>query len=220
MPASQTVNNYGSSERKPREYKRQRVTVAGVEYDSLAAATRARGLDYQAVRHRLRFGVSADVAFGVEASVGAPRASKDTHLEGRVYKIVHAATGKVYVGRTSVKVGMRWRWHIHRARKAKKVNPLSLRAAILKFGEHAFEVSELATASSLEDAIALEARYIRELNSLAPHGFNLSPGDSAPSPTARKSVTPPAGSMRIGQLAAKAGCDKETVRYYEAEGLL
>ena len=90
---------------------------------------------------------------------------------GRVYKVVHVASGKVYVRRTNAKtLGTRWHWHVHKARHATKLNSAILQAAIREFGEHAFVRSELGTAEHLEDLRALEARYISELNSLAPKG--------------------------------------------------
>lgn len=156
----------------PRVAPRSRpITLAGVTYDTLADASRAHGADYHAVRHRLSSGADVAVAFSLEG------ASKSA-IAGRVYSIVHKATGKTYVGRTTSKVNTRWRWHVHKALSAKNVHPLSLQAAIRQFGEHAFEVSEIATATSFAELMLMEARYIRELATMAPGGFNLSPGDT------------------------------------------
>lgn len=140
---------------------------------------------------------------------------------GRVYKVVHVASGKDYVGRTNAKtLGTRWHWHVHKARHATKLNSAILQAAIREFGEHAFVRSELGTAEHLEDLMALEARYISELNSLAPNGFNLHPGLSRPNAPRARSVVAGAGSFPINKLALQAGCDLQTVRFYERKGLL
>lgn len=89
-----------------------------------------------------------------------------------VYKITHIASGKVYIGQTTGTIANRWKEHC----KGYKQPNSHLHRAITKYGAPAFTVEQLATADTLEELNALEERYIAELGTLSPVGYNLLPG--------------------------------------------
>lgn len=84
-----------------------------------------------------------------------------------VYTITHKQSGKCYVGQTSGLTEERWRKH-----KAAKANT-AIAAAIRKYGVDAFEFSELDLAETIEQLNYKEAFWISQLNTIAPHGYNL-----------------------------------------------
>lgn len=52
----------------------------------------------------------------------------------------------------------------------------ALRSALDKYGRENFEVSQIATASSIDELKELEKEYIKKENSLYPNGYNLTTG--------------------------------------------
>lgn len=91
-----------------------------------------------------------------------------------IYLIKHTESGKSYVGQTIQPLTERVRQHF---KKSAKSCP-ALAAAIKKYGKDAFEVTILATAQTQEELNLLEQKYILELNTVAPGGYNLEYGGS------------------------------------------
>ncbi len=91
---------------------------------------------------------------------------------GIIYLIVNLLNGKRYVGQTTHRLARRWNWHIAHSRDTKrKRSYISL--AIAKYGRENFKIEKLAEAHDAESLTALETKYIQELNTLAPTGYNL-----------------------------------------------
>lgn len=97
-----------------------------------------------------------------------------------VYLATNTVNGMQYVGAT-INFDKRVREHI-RAGVRGKGSKGSLAKAIKKFGEDAFDFVKIDEAKSLLDLSSKEARWIRKMNTRAPHGYNLSPGGYTPSP--------------------------------------
>lgn len=90
-----------------------------------------------------------------------------------VYCITNAITGKKYVGQTRNTLAKRWWWHkLYAARGSSS----AIHGAIRKYGESAFKLSQLDVARSLEELNQKEIFYIKQLNTLAPSGYNLTTG--------------------------------------------
>jgi group I intron endonuclease len=93
---------------------------------------------------------------------------------GCVYLITNTVNGKKYVGQTVQPLDTRWRQH-----QKQSQNKAILQLAIRKHGAAAFTVSMLAEAGSREELNALERRFIEQLGTLAPAGYNLYTGGGA-----------------------------------------
>lgn len=148
----------------------RRVSVGGCEFPSVAAASRAYGVDSILVHQRLRLRWTIEQALGVEARPNG------TRCLGRIYRVTHLATGRSYVGLTKSSLPKRWSEHVKLARSKKKVTVNSLHAAIREHGSEAFSMSLLAEAHTTDDLATLEQHHITTLGTRAPAGFNLRRG--------------------------------------------
>jgi len=104
-----------------------------------------------------------------------------------VYLIEHVATGRRYVGKS---VDVQKRLGRHFSSSTFSHSSSLVHKAIAKYGRSAFRVVVLEDCSSEEEATAREILWIRELNTKAPSGFNLTDGGEgssghAPTPEAR-----------------------------------
>lgn len=92
-----------------------------------------------------------------------------------VYLIRCSATGKGYIGRTSLHyLSSRWAKHVYKARHDDANSPIT--RAIQRYGISAFTRSVLARTKSARQADLLEKRFIEQLKTMAPRGYNLTTG--------------------------------------------
>lgn len=101
-------------------------------------------------------------------------ATADSTPHGRVYLITNSANGKCYVGQTVQPIATRFRQHCQLQAKCR-----ALEAAIRKYGAECFTIAELAAATTQDELNELEARYVHELSTIAPTGYNLREGGGA-----------------------------------------
>ena len=89
---------------------------------------------------------------------------------GIVYRVLCIPSGKSYVGQTIRTLAQRWASH--------KRAPLggAFRNAIEKYGPQSFTQSIIDTALNQEELDEKERHWIRTLNTLSPHGYNLEAG--------------------------------------------
>lgn len=92
-----------------------------------------------------------------------------------VYSITNRRNGKMYIGLTKGLAGARWRNHISSNARGVKACPLVSRA-IDKYGVDAFAFAVIDIAESREQLAHKERFWIKELNTLAPQGYNLTTG--------------------------------------------
>lgn len=111
-------------------------------------------------------------------SMGTPR-----DYIGYIYCITNHLNGKQYVGQTNVSVDSRYNEHIRCAIKTE--SHLLLYRSIRKYGVDNFSVDTIDTvsaesASELKALLnELEIRYIAELNTYMPNGYNMTKGGYA-----------------------------------------
>jgi group I intron endonuclease len=98
-----------------------------------------------------------------------------------VYLVTNRIDGKKYVGKTQKTVQARWADHCGNARNPKKQEYLY--RAIRKHGAENFSVEILAQVSTLEELNSSECRFIAELGTLAPDGYNMTHGGEGVVPT-------------------------------------
>ena len=89
------------------------------------------------------------------------------------YELTCIPTGKKYLGITMFTVPTRWRKHCREA--PRQPNRLICRA-ILKYGPDNFIVRHVASAQTRIDICEVERLLIKQENSLAPNGYNLTTG--------------------------------------------
>jgi group I intron endonuclease len=92
-----------------------------------------------------------------------------------IYKITNKINGKVYIGQTTRALHERWVGHCHHKHKKRS----AVGEAIKVYGKENFTIEEIAQASTREELDQLEIKYIAQLNSLAPNGYNLKTGGSS-----------------------------------------
>jgi group I intron endonuclease len=95
-------------------------------------------------------------------------------MKGFIYKVINSKNDKVYIGQTSRTVRDRWEQHSFPSSKGSL-----LKNAILEIGLEFFSITQLAIVSAntkeeLSDKLCTaEKKYIKENNSVYPHGYNV-----------------------------------------------
>ena len=87
-----------------------------------------------------------------------------------VYLVTNKVNGKQYVGQTIRPLLERWRDHC----RLDKGN--YFHRAIQKYGSDNFEIRVIDTATSGEELDEKEIYWIKKLDTLVPHGYNIKPG--------------------------------------------
>lgn len=95
-------------------------------------------------------------------------------MRGHIYLITNTINGKQYIGCTIKPIEKRWRGHLNEARRG---CAYALHRAIRKYGAKSFQVECLEeVADSHEALLAAEVRWIADLQSQVPRGYNLTDG--------------------------------------------
>ena len=90
-----------------------------------------------------------------------------------LYLITNRVNGKCYVGMTQRGIHRRFREHCRGALK----NPRTpLHCAIAKYGAEAFKITPIGRLSSRADLDMIERAEIKRRGTLAPNGYNVTPG--------------------------------------------
>lgn len=187
--------------------QRADVVVGGLRYANLKEAAKRIGVRYATVQKRLHvLGWTVAEALGVE-----PPPSQGGGDGGIVYLVTHRDTGKKYVGLTRLGVEARWHWHVSKAAGPQRCSPRSLIAAIREYGPEVFSREQIAIATSASQLALLERELIRAHGSMAPAGFNLSPGGTGLHPKGAPIVVGGTKFRSIAEAARKHGLTPATV---------
>lgn len=117
-----------------------------------------------------------------------------------------APSGKQYVGLASQGWRARWRSHVFDARRGSR---LPLHAAIRRYGSDAFRTEVLQTCSDRTEAEAAERRWIAELSTQVPLGYNATAGGDGThglSDTARRRI----GRAHCGKVVSALTIDRQS----------
>lgn len=140
-------------------------------------------------------------------------------MNGSIYVIKNDVNDKLYVGQTVATVEERFKRHL-------SSNPETHNQAILwairKYGAEHFYIETLETGIESEEELnRLEEKYIQELNSLKPNGYNLCPGGKqwrnsklANVEPDMRLVTAYLSGMSLRDVAAQYGCSVNKVKYH------
>jgi hypothetical protein len=173
-------------EKKPHQYDPEwQVTVKGRVFPTLAEACRFFEVPNITIRRRIDRGWTAEEAFDTSLR-------KVKHgYPGIVYIIKNKLrNNKSYVGVTMKTTSERWDEHVRDAFKEPSANkPGSLREAIVADGVSAFTIEIIAHAKNHVEMQNLEVKFIKELNTLAPNGYNGNVGGSGSMPNLNHAIT-------------------------------
>lgn len=90
---------------------------------------------------------------------------------GIIYIVTNLVNGKQYVGQTT-RLEKRFKEHL----RVSQVQCPVMNKAIRKYGSENFSFDTLAKAKSQDELNEMEKSFIKKLKTLAPYGYNLSPG--------------------------------------------
>lgn len=90
------------------------------------------------------------------------------------YVITCKVSGMQYIGITSIGVKERWYAHISCSRSLSSNNPMY--KDMKEFGEKSFEIHEIESGLSKEEADVREKELVKEYNTKWPNGYNLTDG--------------------------------------------
>lgn len=88
-----------------------------------------------------------------------------------IYVITNKINGKQYVGQTVQQMEARWSMH-----KSGSSGCVGLKAAFEKYGSDNFTIEKICDVNSLEELSKMERKFIKELSSMSPNGYNLTTG--------------------------------------------
>jgi group I intron endonuclease len=91
----------------------------------------------------------------------------------RIYKITNRIDGKQYIGQTSGTLTKRFTSHVCAARNG---STSLIHNAIRNYGKDVFDIEPLQECQSVEGSDEAERKWIADLNTIAPHGYNVEPG--------------------------------------------
>ena len=114
-----------------------------------------------------------------------------------LYLITNTVNGKQYVGITNGTLKRRFGDHVLASKRPR----VPLHLALAKYGCEAFRVEELARGGTREELCAMERDEIARRGTLAPAGYNLTPGGDGQSPGY---VTPESARKLIGARSKAA----------------
>lgn len=92
-----------------------------------------------------------------------------------IYRITNKVNGMCYIGQTVKTADIRFREHLVEAHRPTR-GPHPFYDAICYYGDKNFEVDVLSYADSVDEMDALEYKFIKELDTLHPNGYNLKDG--------------------------------------------
>ena len=91
----------------------------------------------------------------------------------RIYKITNKTNGKLYIGQTTTSLNKRFTSHVTAANAG---STAIIHNAIRKYGKDAFKIEALQECHSVDDLDDAERKWIEELDSISPHGYNIEAG--------------------------------------------
>lgn len=98
-----------------------------------------------------------------------------------IYKITNNINNKIYIGYTSQTLAIRWSQHKYDALHPKQNKKSLLHQAMIKYGFENFSIETIYNFNEHEeDWRKLEQKYIKELNSKVPNGYNILDGGEMP----------------------------------------
>jgi hypothetical protein len=96
-------------------------------------------------------------------------------FRGVIYLVSNKVNQKQYVGLTTRSLKRRMQSHIAAAERGKG-GPDTIQEAIRQFSRNAFSIKQIGSADTIEELAEAEIRFIDELGTLSPSGYNRNRG--------------------------------------------
>jgi predicted GIY-YIG superfamily endonuclease len=146
------------------------IVVFGERYPNLEEAIRhlEPPASNTTIKRWIEEGITPEEAF--------ERIPNPGYAAGIIYLITNKITEQEYIGLTVQKLERRWQHHIEQAKASHIKSEESLHAAIRKYGIEAFNIAVIDSGTTKKDLEAKEREWIKKLNTLVPHGYNISKG--------------------------------------------
>jgi len=90
-----------------------------------------------------------------------------------IYCWTNTITNKSYIGYTGQSILKRWKKHLQNAANGSMTY---FYKSIRKYGANVWLMEELAETNTIEEALLLEKKFIKQMNTLAPNGYNSADG--------------------------------------------
>lgn len=147
-----------------------KIIVNGVDYPNLEEAVRvleppASGTT---IKRWISKGLSPEEAF--------ERVPNPGYAKGIIYLVTNLINNKQYIGLTIQTLDRRWKYHQEQANAHYIKNDDSLHHAIREFGVESFLLKQIDSGTSKMDLEEKERKWIKELKTIAPNGYNISNG--------------------------------------------
>lgn len=120
--------------------------------------------------------ISRWVDEGLSPEEAFERIPNPGYADGIIYLITNNINQKKYISLTTQTLQRRWKYHIEQANAGHIKSEASLHAAIRNHGKGHFHIEEIDRGITKKDLEAKERKWIKELNTLTPNGYNLSAG--------------------------------------------
>jgi group I intron endonuclease len=146
------------------------ITVFGKKYPNIEEAIRVLHppASSRTIIRWINKGIPIDEAFGKVPNPG--------YADGIIYLITNKITNKRYVGLTIQSLERRWQYHLEQAYGGYIKSDKSLHNSIRKHGPESFEICIIDRGKTKGDLEQKERYWIKELDTIIPQGYNISPG--------------------------------------------
>jgi len=146
------------------------VKVLGKEYPNIEEAIRQLNppASSKTIGRWISEGLSAEEAFVKIPNPG--------YANGIIYLITNSLNSKKYVGLTVQALKKRWQYHTEQAFTNNIKSLDSLHAAIRQYGAEVFKIEQIDSGTTKVDLESKEKKWIKELGTLVPNGYNISTG--------------------------------------------
>lgn len=147
-----------------------KITINGVDFPNLEEAVRVlkAPASTTTIKRWINKGISPEEAF--------ERVPNPGYANGIVYLICNLLNNKQYIGLTVQTLERRWKYHQEQANAHHIKNDDSLHHAIREFGVDSFSLKQIDTGTTKKDLEEKERKWIKELNTIIPDGYNISKG--------------------------------------------
>jgi group I intron endonuclease len=146
------------------------ITVFGKKYPNIEEAIRIfkPPASSRTIIRWIKEGLTPEEAFEKIPNPG--------YAKGIIYLITNTKNNKKYVGLTIQTLKRRWKYHVEQANMNHIKSEESLHNSIRVYGKDVFNIQQIDIGTTKMDLENKERKWIKNLNTLTPNGYNISTG--------------------------------------------
>lgn len=151
----------------------KQISIYGKIYPNISEAVRSLNppSSNKTIARMLVQGMTPEEAF--------ERIPNPGYSKGIIYLVTNKINKKKYIGLTILSINRRWKNHVEQANALNIKSDQSLHAAIREHGESTFEIVQIDSGTTKRNLETKEREWIVKLNTLTPHGYNISTGGTS-----------------------------------------